>query len=134
VGGWAGVPGGRLSSVEVYLDSASPNGSLGTARLGIARSDVATATGHPEWAYSGFNFDWNPHNVTAGPHTLYVVARTASGASNTQTVQVTGCGCGSNALGSPSNPITSRIGTIGWEIDTGGPGVLIQREWDLFFW
>src|SRR6266511_4052334 len=88
VGGWAGAPGQRgsgISSVDVYLDGTTDlNAWQGEARLGIARQDVATTTRHPEWSNSGFNFEWMPRNVSQGTHTLYVVARSASGESATQ--------------------------------------------------
>jgi hypothetical protein len=138
IGGWAGASGAATSgvtSVEVFLDGGPGSGtSLGTARLGTSRPDVASVTRHPEWSNSGFNFDWTPRFVSEGQHTLYVVARSSGGDTATQTVQINGCGCGWNFQGTITNPAVRRIGTIGWELDTGGPGILIQRDIPLWPW
>jgi len=139
VGGWAatsGAPGAGVVAVEVFLDGAPGSGvPLGRANLGLPRDDVARSTGHPEWGRSGYNLDWVPRDVSQGPHTLYVVARSASGDTATQTVQVMGCGCGSALRGSFTNPIWRQVGPGIWEKDTGGPGVTIERDnsWP-FFW
>jgi hypothetical protein len=139
VGGWAGAPGGTdsgIQSVDVFLDGAPDAGGtlLGTATLGIARPDVATVTRNTNWGKSGFNFDWTPRLIPEGSHTLYIVAHSTSGATATQQVAISACGCGSNFQGSVTNPGVRRIGTIGWELDTGGPGVLIQRELSPWPW
>jgi hypothetical protein len=124
VGGWVVAPGDAVMSVDVYLDS--PQGMpLGTARLGIARPDVAAALGRPDANRSGYNFDWMPRNVAQGDHTLYIVARTASGQSATQAVPVNSCGCG--LRGTFTNPVVTNIGSYGVELDTGGPGVWLER-------
>jgi hypothetical protein len=138
VGGWAGVPGGRdsgIRSVEVYLDGGPGTGTLlGLARLGVARDDVARATSRPEWGRSGFNFDWVPRDVSAGPHTLHVVARAVTGGTTTQTVDVNGSGSGSSARGSFTNPMYRQIAPGVWERDTGGPGVSIERDYRWPWW
>jgi hypothetical protein len=135
IGGWAGATGSNtasgITSVEVYLDGGS---LLGAARLGIARPDVASVTGNPGWATSGFNFEWTPRFVPEGAHTLQIVAKAANGATATQEVQISACGCGSNFVGSYTAPSYRRIGTLGWELDTGGPGVLIQRDLPPWPW
>jgi hypothetical protein len=132
VGGWAVAPGASnsgISSVDLFLDS--PQGTtnqIGSAKLGIDRPDVVTAFGHPEWRASGYNFDWVPRNLAAGPHTIYVVAHSTGGQAMTQAVQISGCGCG--FVGSVTNPGVRKLGNDAWELDTGGPGVFIERPFD----
>jgi hypothetical protein len=138
VGGWAGVPGSQdsgIRSVDIYLDGGPSTGTLlGSATLGISRPDVASVTRNAGWEKSGFNFDWTPRFVTEGTHTLSIVAHAANGATATQEVPISACGCGSSFQGSVTNPGVRRIGTIGWELDTGGPGILIQRELPPWPW
>jgi hypothetical protein len=138
VGGWAGVAGGRdsgIRSVEVYLDGVPGTGTfLGPARLGVIRDDVARITGHPEWGRSGFNLDWVPREVSQGPHTLYIVARSVTGDSTTQTVQINSSGSGSSARGSFTNPIWRQVAPGIWEKDTGGPGTTIERDYRFPWW
>jgi hypothetical protein len=116
-------------AVDVFLDSPQGDGNqIGRARLGIERQDVASTFGRPEWRSSGYNFDWIPRNVSQGPHTIYIVARAATGQTTTEMVQITSCGCG--FVGSVTNPGVMRLGTLGYELDTGGPGVFIERPFD----
>jgi hypothetical protein len=138
VGGWAaasGAPGAGVVSVDVFLDGAPGTGvPLGRAQLGMPRDDVARATGHADWARSGYNFNWVPRDVSQGAHTIYVVARAVSGDTTTETVQVTGCGCGTALRGSFTNPIWRQVYPGVWEKDTGGPGVTIERDYSWPFW
>ncbi len=135
VGGWAaepGIQGGGIVGVEVYLDGVQQNSGtlLGRARLGITRQDVATIFGRPDWASAGFTFDWIPRTLTQGNHVLYVVARAANGDSNVATVAFTSCGCGVNWTPSITHPAVTSLGPLGYELDTGGPGVFIDRNDD----
>ncbi len=139
VGGWAlaaGTSGTGITGVDVYLDGAPGTGAfLGSAVLGISRPDVASALGRPEARSSGYNFDWMPRNVSQGAHTLHVVARSSSGDSATQSVQVSGCGCGVNFQPTYAQPYVQRFGPNAWVIDTGGPSVRIERDVaPFFFW
>ena len=124
VGGWAVAPSSGVSSVDVYLDG-SGGMPLGSARLGINRQDVAVRFSQPAWASSGYTFDWVPSNLSQGSHTLTIVARASSGQVATQSVEVSACGCG--LQGSVTNPIVTGLGPLGWELDTGGPGVWMER-------
>jgi hypothetical protein len=127
VGGWAIASGASITSVEVYLDSSQGTGTpIGFARLGGARPDVASALGQPAAATSGYNFNWIPRSVSAGPHMITVLARASNGQSATQQVQVTSCGC-SGFVGSVTNPGVQKIGLDGYELDTGGPGTFFER-------
>ncbi|HZT07610.1 MAG TPA: Ig-like domain-containing protein [Chloroflexota bacterium] len=134
IGGWAVAPGGPdsgIASVDVYLDG--PTGRhLGTATLGISRPDVASALGHPEWAKSGYNLDWIPREVSGGPHTVYVVASALAGDSASAALAVDSCGCGLTWEPSLTHPAFRSLGPLGWEVDTGGPGVWIDRNFNPF--
>ncbi len=128
IGGWAHMPGGAISSVDVYLDAEGGN-PVGTARLGIVRRDVAAVLGRPEALTSGYNVDWIPRNLSQGSHTLYVVARSTTGQTITQAVPISACGCG--LRGSITNPVVVSVGPYGYELDTGGPGVWLERPNDM---
>jgi hypothetical protein len=128
IGGWAvdpGNPATGIREVDIYLDGPPGTGTMiGQARYGLRRPDVASVTGHPEWGNSGFDLDWVPQSVSGGPHTIYVVAQTAGGAPSAATVAVNACGC---SRGTTWAPVVRTIPGIGWELDTGGPGVFIVR-------
>jgi len=125
VGGWAVAAVGGLSSVDIFMDGASSGLPLGSARLGINRQDVASRFSQPGWAGSGYTFDWVPQNLASGQHTLTIVARFTNGETASQIVPVNACGCG--LQGSVTNPIVTSLGPLGWELDTGGPGVWMER-------
>jgi Bacterial Ig domain len=132
VGGWAVAPGAAgsgVTSVDVFLDGGPTSGTyLGSATLGTSRQDVASAFHHPEWSSSGYNFTWIPRDVSAGVHTLSVVAVSDKGETATQSVQVQGCGCGLNFQPTYAQPYVQRFGPDAWLIDTGGPGLWVQRD------
>jgi hypothetical protein len=68
IGGW--TSGDRI---DVYLDGPAGFGEgIGSAAVYTARPDVALATGDHAMADAGFNLAWQPMDLTAGPHTLYV--------------------------------------------------------------
>ncbi|MEA2641747.1 MAG: hypothetical protein QOF51_3141, partial [Chloroflexota bacterium] len=68
IGGW--TDGAR---VDVYLDGPAGVGTgIGTTMVDGARPDVARVTGHADLANSGFDLYWDPTDLSAGPHTLYV--------------------------------------------------------------
>ncbi len=75
--GWAADPasarGSGVVRVAVYLDGEANTGgrSLGDARYGLARPDVARALGAARFEPSGFTL---PLALAPGPHTLYVYA------------------------------------------------------------
>ncbi len=81
VHGWAADPtdGAPLSDVKVYID-----GSVaGTPTLGIARPDVVAALQNPAYANSGYQILYSLATITAGQHTVTVVATDSGGRSTT---------------------------------------------------
>jgi hypothetical protein len=95
IGGWAvdsAGPGSGITEVRVYLDARMESGGtlIGTATYGKPRPDVATAHGNQNYTNSGYDLLWTPSGLSAGPHTLYVHARSStSGAWSFKTVSVT---------------------------------------------
>lgn len=94
VGGWAvdtAGSGAGIDSVRVYLDNRMDAGGrlLGEATYGKSRPDVATSLGNSAYANGGFDYLWTPRGLSAGQHTLYVYARSLSGAWSYNTVGVT---------------------------------------------
>jgi len=70
IGGW--TTGTR---VDVYLDGTAGVGEgIGSTEVTESRPDVATMTRNPGLEDSGFDVAWQPTNLTAGAHTLYVYA------------------------------------------------------------
>ncbi|MGB7986865.1 MAG: protease pro-enzyme activation domain-containing protein [Terracidiphilus sp.] len=91
VSGWVADPvdGSPMSNVKVYVD-----GSLfGTPTMGIARADVASCFGKPAWANSGFQLTASAALLSAGSHSVTVVAIDSGGRSITlgpKSISVTG--------------------------------------------
>jgi hypothetical protein len=83
--GWAGI-----DDVQVL------NGStvIGHAAVGLARPDVAAATGNGYWLNSGFDATLPSTNLPAGPVTLTVAAHTPAKGTWTKSVGVTVGGSG----------------------------------------
>lgn len=68
IGGWTAG-----SRVDAYLDGPAGIGrGIGSTVVGGPRPDVARATGSPSLANSGFELAFEPMDLTAGVHTLYV--------------------------------------------------------------
>jgi hypothetical protein len=128
IGGWAAdvAQGASVRSVDIYVDGPAGQGTwVGVANYGLVRSDVATVLGRPDLTNSGFGLEWIPDALSEGPHTLYLYARSTSGDMASATATVVGDG---EVRASPSNPIFRRLPGLGWEIDTGGPTVRIERD------
>jgi|GEM_PF-3801470 len=81
VKGWAidlaSTGGTGISEVEVFADTGTEEISLGTARYGETRGDVADMYDDPRFSNSGYTFAFNPrdHGLDNGPVTLRVVAK-----------------------------------------------------------
>jgi hypothetical protein len=87
IGGWTAG-----SRVDIYLDGPAGVGiHLGSVTVGTARPDVAKATASTGLAYSGFDLAWQPKDLSAGPHTLYIYSL-ADGAWTFKTVPIMGRG------------------------------------------
>ena len=130
IGGWAAdmASGASVQTVEVFLDGPAGAGQrIGTANYGQPRSDVAASTGRADWRNTGFGIDWAPRDLTGGQHMLYIYAQSSSGASGSASVAFT---FDQRSAASPQNPIWVRT-AIGWEIDTGGPGIRLDRFPDI---
>jgi subtilase family serine protease len=81
VRGWIADPvdGSPLGNVKVYID-----GSLfGTPTLGLSRADVASYFGKPSYANSGFQLIASAASLSAGTHSVTVVAIDSGGRSST---------------------------------------------------
>jgi hypothetical protein len=95
IGGWAvdtAGPGSGISEVRVYLDARMESGGvqIGTATYGKPRPDVGNQFGNAAYSNSGYDLLWTPSNVSPGPHTIYVYARsTASNLWSFKTASVT---------------------------------------------
>jgi hypothetical protein len=84
IGGW--TDGSR---VDAYLDGPAGFGEgIGSAEVDKPRPDVSRLTGRSD---SGFDLSWQPLNLTAGSHTLYVYSL-IDGAWFVHTVPVVGEG------------------------------------------
>jgi hypothetical protein len=138
IGGWAVDPSERRSAVDplvrwvpvevrAYLDGPPSVGTyVGMAQSGTLRPDVANAFGRPEWANSGFALDWVPQRGSAGVHTLYVQAVSSSGGTAMANVVVTiRPGVARNC--SIFAPCIVGRTSDAWELDVGGPGIVIER-------
>jgi hypothetical protein len=94
IGGWAADPAGPgtgVDAVRVYLDGQMDAGGrlLGEATYGSPRPDVAQALGSVALTNTGFNYLWTPLDLSTGSHTLYVYARSTSGAWFSRSVAIT---------------------------------------------
>lgn len=130
LGGWAAdasANGTGIDRVEIFLDS--PTGTrLGRARYGTSRPDVARSFNRPDWTDSGWALDWHPQYLAAGDHALYIVAFATSGATAMKVVGFkTDPADDGKCPPSPQCPRYTRV-PDGWEVDTGGPGVFIDRR------
>jgi hypothetical protein len=81
--GWAidrnRASGSGVDAVSIYLDGLGSNESLlGAAEYGDARPGVGLHFGDPRFGRSGWHFEWDTLDVAPGPHTLYVVLRSAA--------------------------------------------------------
>jgi hypothetical protein len=72
ISGWVADPvdGAPMSNVKVYIDGVS----VGKPTLGISRPDVASATGNSAYANSGFVLQTPAAGLSAGTHSITVVA------------------------------------------------------------
>lgn len=136
IGGWAVDPSGGGSAmdplgsrpaveVRMYLDGPPNVGRyVGTALSGTPRPDVGNVFGRPEWTSSGFSLDWIPEGP-AGDHTLYIQAVSSGGATATASVAVTVRPLARSC--SFLSPCVVGRSWYGWLVDTGGPGLFIDR-------
>ena len=81
VGGWVvdATDGAPLSNVKVYIDGTA----VGTPVLGIARPDVAAYFGNIAFTNSGYQFYYPAKTLSAGNHSVTVVAIDSGGRSTT---------------------------------------------------
>jgi hypothetical protein len=83
--GWAGA-----DDIQIWQGTMDGGGTkLAEAAFGQSRPDVATATGNPFWANSGYTGVVPPGSLAAGPATLSVYAHTPSKGWWFKQVQVT---------------------------------------------
>jgi hypothetical protein len=75
--GWAAdtATGAPVQSVTIFVDG----GSAGTATLGTARSDVATAYSRSDFTNSGWNFQMSTSALSLGQHSVTATAAGLSG-------------------------------------------------------
>jgi hypothetical protein len=126
VRGWAvdTASGAPVQSVTVFVDG----NSVGTATLGSARSDVASAYGRSDYTNSGWSFQMSTSPLSVGPHTVTATAVGPSGTAplvGSKTVNITTQG---QEIGSVDLAGTaSGVGTVtkgntlfvfGWAADT----------------
>lgn len=68
IGGWT-----MGSRIDVYLDGPAGVGiGLGSTEVGTDRLDVAMAMRSPDLSASGFEMHWEPKDLSAGHHELWV--------------------------------------------------------------
>ncbi|MGB7987043.1 MAG: chitobiase/beta-hexosaminidase C-terminal domain-containing protein [Terracidiphilus sp.] len=81
VRGWVADPvdGSPLGNVKVYVDGVF----FGTPTLGLSRTDVASYFNNSSWANSGYQLIASVANLSAGTHTVTVVAIDSGGRSTT---------------------------------------------------
>ena len=81
VGGWVADPvdGSPLSNVKAYIDGVQ----TGTLTLGISRSDVASTTGRPAYANSGYSLYTPASGLSLGSHAVTVIAIDSTGKTTT---------------------------------------------------
>jgi hypothetical protein len=96
--GWAGA-----DDIEVWLGTMDGGGHmLAKANIAQSRPDVASATGNPYWAASGFGAVVNGASVPGGNQTLYVYAHTGGKGWWWKSVSVVGGGAASAAAPAPA--------------------------------
>jgi hypothetical protein len=89
IGGWT-----TGSRVDAYLDGPAGTGrGIGSTSVDRSRPDVARATGSSALGSSGWDISWQPTDLTAGPHTLWIYSY-VNGAWTVQVVQITAEGNG----------------------------------------
>lgn len=121
IGGW--TSGTR---VDAYFDGPAGFGTgIGSALVATARPDVAAATGVSDMADAGFNLAWQPTDLSAGPHTLYVYAL-VDGSWMFHTVPIIGLGnafpqadSNSNDRSDPSFDTAPSVGPSGTDASAG---------------
>lgn len=77
----------------------------------LALTVSAPSLASPAWAAQDSGTAVQALTEARAPHEASVAGVTVSAAS----------------APSPSNPLEIRVGTLGWEIDTGGPGTYFDR-------
>jgi hypothetical protein len=124
--GWAAdtSTGAPVQSVTVFVDG----NSVGTATLGLARSDVASAYGRSDFTNSGWSFQMSTSTLAVGQHTVTATAMGPSGtaqlsASRTVTITAQGQEIGSvdiagNANGNATVTKGNTLFVFGWAADT----------------
>jgi len=91
--GWAGA-----DDIQVWLGTMDGGGKmLAKAVIAQSRPDVASATGNPYWAASGFGAAVNGASVPSGGQTLYVYVHTGGKGWWWKSVAVSGGGAASSA-------------------------------------
>jgi hypothetical protein len=79
--GWAAdaEDGSPVQRVDVLMDGAK----VGSATLGSTRQDVARAYNRPDWAQSGWSFEFNLGSRSTGVHLVSAVAYDSQGLAGT---------------------------------------------------
>src|SRR5581483_2196678 len=123
VSGWAtDVEDGIASRVDVLLDG----NVIGSATLGLSRSDVANAFNDPRYANSGWTLSYNIGNLSAGKHTVTAVGYDSVGATailqgtRTITVDLPPQGWVDAAVSTSGSSTVSQNAVLvvsGWAID-----------------
>jgi hypothetical protein len=124
--GWAAdtAAGAPVQSVTVFVDG----NSVGTATLGTARSDVASAFGRSDFTNSGWSFQISTSTLSLGQHTVTATAMGPSGtaqlsASRTVNITTQGQEIGSvdiagNVNGNGTVTKGNTLFVFGWAADT----------------
>jgi N-acetylmuramoyl-L-alanine amidase len=110
--GWAAdtATGAPVQSVTVFVDG----NSVGTATLGLARPDVASAYGRSDFTNSGWSFQMSTNALTTGTHTVTARAAGPSGTAplmGSKTVNITTQGQEIGSVDLAGN--ASGVGTVG---------------------
>jgi hypothetical protein len=119
VRGWVADPvdGAPLSNVKVYVD-----GSLiGTPTLSLARADVTAYFNNPSYTNSGYQLVYSAAALSAGTHTVTVVAIDAGGRSATLGPATITVASGSGAAGPP-------VGNLDVAIDSSTSSTTIPKS------
>jgi hypothetical protein len=123
--GWAAdtATGAPVQSVTVFMDG----NSVGTATLGLARSDVASAYGRSDYTNSGWSFQMSTSALAVGQHTVTATSMGPSGTAQvgSKTVNITTQGqeigsvdLAGNASGNGTVVKNATLYVYGWAADT----------------
>jgi hypothetical protein len=121
--GWAAdtASGAPVQSVTVFVDG----NSVGTATLGSARPDVASAYGRSDFTNSGWSLQTSTSGLSMGQHTVTATAVGSSGSIplGSRIVNITGQAIGhvdlaGNVNGSGIVAAGATLHVFGWAADT----------------